>query len=295
MTRYLTLALLALAACGGDAPAPPAPEPLPATPAVPPAHAAAPSAREIPAFVAVADGELTKTASGLQYKDWTVGTGESPAAGSMVQVEYTGWLTDGKLFDSSYKRPDSFRFPLGKGKVIPGWDEGVAGMKVGGKRRLVIPAELAYGSRERPNIPANSTLVFDVELLGIAPPRVAPEKPQTVSKLEKTETGLQYHDFVVGTGPTPQPGAKVKVDYTGWLKDGTRFDSSLERPHPISFELGKGMVIAGWDQGIATMKEGGKRQLVIPSELAYGDGGRPPVIPPKSTLIFEVELVDAGE
>lgn len=292
MTRFTTFALLALTACAGEAPAPPAPEPLPAAPAPP---AAPPSARQIPAFVAVAEGELTKTASGLQFKDWTVGTGETPSAGAMVQVEYSGWLTDGKLFDSSYKRADAFRFPLGKGKVIPGWDEGVASMKVGGKRRLVIPAELAYGSRERPNIPANSTLVFDVELLGIAPPRVAPEKPQTVAKLEKTETGLQYYDLVVGTGATPQPGAKVKVDYAGWLKDGTRFDTSLERPHPIAFELGKGMVIAGWDQGIATMKEGGKRQLVIPPELAYGDGGRPPVIPPKATLVFEVELVDAGE
>jgi len=292
LTRFTTFALLALTACAGEAPAPPAPEPLPAAPAPP---AAPPSARQIPAFVAVAEGELTKTASGLQFKDWTVGTGETPSAGAMVQVEYSGWLTDGKLFDSSYKRADAFRFPLGKGKVIPGWDEGVASMKVGGKRRLVIPAELAYGSRERPNIPANSTLVFDVELLGIAPPRVAPEKPQTVAKLEKTETGLQYYDLVVGTGATPQPGAKVKVDYAGWLKDGTRFDTSLERPHPIAFELGKGMVIAGWDQGIATMKEGGKRQLVIPPELAYGDGGRPPVIPPKATLVFEVELVDAGE
>ncbi len=292
MTRFSTFALLALTACAGEAPAPPAPEPLPAAPAPP---AAPPSARQIPAFVAVAEGELTKTTSGLQFKDWTVGTGETPSAGAMVQVEYSGWLTDGKLFDSSYKRADAFRFPLGKGKVIPGWDEGVASMKVGGKRRLVIPAELAYGSRERPNIPANSTLVFDVELLGIAPPRVAPEKPQTVAKLEKTETGLQYYDLVVGTGATPQPGAKVKVDYAGWLKDGTRFDTSLERPHPIAFELGKGMVIAGWDQGIATMKEGGKRQLVIPPELAYGDGGRPPVIPPKATLVFEVELVDAGE
>jgi len=292
LTRFTTFALLALTACAGEAPAPPAPEPLPAAPAPP---AAPPSARQIPAFVAVAEGELTKTASGLQFKDWTVGTGETPSAGAMVQVEYSGWLTDGKLFDSSYKRADAFRFPLGKGKVITGWDEGVSSMKVGGKRRLVIPAELAYGSRERPNIPANSTLVFDVELLGIAPPRVAPEKPQTVAKLEKTETGLQYYDLVVGTGATPQPGAKVKVDYAGWLKDGTRFDTSLERPHPIAFELGKGMVIAGWDQGIATMKEGGKRQLVIPPELAYGDGGRPPVIPPKATLVFEVELVDAGE
>ncbi len=110
----------------------------------------------------------------------------------------------------------------------------------------------------------------------------------------KKTAELQFHDFVVGTGPSPAPGADVQVDYTGWLTDGTKFDSSLDRAAPIAFPLGQGRVIPGWDSGIATMKQGGKRQLVIPSDLAYGDQGRPPVIPGKATLIFEVELVDAG-
>ena len=111
-------------------------------------------------------GATSKTPSGLQYEDLVVGTGASPTAGQTVVVHYTGWLTDGKKFDSSVDRGQPFNFPLGKGRVIKGWDEGVATMKVGGKCKLTIPPALAYGDRGFPGaIPPNSTLVFEVELL----------------------------------------------------------------------------------------------------------------------------------
>jgi FKBP-type peptidyl-prolyl cis-trans isomerase FkpA len=111
---------------------------------------------------------LITTPSGLQYTDLKTGTGAEAKAGMNVSVHYTGWLTDGMKFDSSVDRNEPFNFPLGRGKVIKGWDEGVAGMKVGGKRKLVIPPELGYGARGAgPTIPPGATLVFEVELLGV--------------------------------------------------------------------------------------------------------------------------------
>ena len=110
----------------------------------------------------------TTTASGLTFEDLVVGDGAAAAAGQKVSVHYTGWLTDGKKFDSSKDRGEAFVFPLGRGQVIKGWDEGVQGMKVGGKRKLTIPSALAYGSRGAGGvIPPNATLVFEVELLGV--------------------------------------------------------------------------------------------------------------------------------
>ncbi len=115
----------------------------------------------------VDEAKLTKTASGLQYQDLAAGSGTEAKAGKEVTVHYTGWLTNGTKFDSSKDSNAPFVFNLGAGHVIKGWDEGVAGMKVGGKRKLVIPANLGYGSRAIDVIPANSILVFDVELLGV--------------------------------------------------------------------------------------------------------------------------------
>ena len=115
----------------------------------------------------VSRDDLETTSSGLQRADVEVGTGAEATPGRVVVVHYTGRLTNGDTFDSSRKRDEPFAFTLGAGEVIRGWDEGVAGMRVGGKRALVIPPQLGYGSRAVGPIPANSTLVFDVELLEV--------------------------------------------------------------------------------------------------------------------------------
>jgi peptidylprolyl isomerase len=110
-------------------------------------------------------------------------------------------------------------------------------------------------------------------------------------------SGIQYHDETVGTGPEPQPGQSVTVQYTGWLDDdgkrGKKFDSSRDRNQPFTFTLGRGEVIQGWDMGVATMHVGGKRTLIIPPEFGYGDRGAGGAIPPGATLIFDVELLSA--
>jgi FKBP-type peptidyl-prolyl cis-trans isomerase len=106
-----------------------------------------------------------------------------------------------------------------------------------------------------------------------------------------TPSGLQYEDLTEGSGPAAKAGDSIEVHYTGWLKDGTKFDSSLDRGRPFAFQLGAGRVIKGWDEGVAGMKVGGKRKLVIPSGLAYGTRGAADVIPANAELTFEVELL----
>lgn len=119
-----------------------------------------------PSLTGTSGAEVT-TPSGLKYTDLVVGAGPSPQPGQTVTVNYTGTLTDGTKFDSSFDHGQPYSFVIGQGKVIKGWDEGVMTMKVGGRRKLVIPPSLGYGAMPQPTIPANSTLVFDVELLGV--------------------------------------------------------------------------------------------------------------------------------
>lgn len=233
------------------------------------------------------------TASGLKVKLLQQGKGTQASKGSTVSVHYVGTLTDGKKFDSSRDRGQPIKFKLGEGRVIKGWDEGIALLKVGDKALFTIPPALGYGDREVGGglIPANSTLIFEVELMEVAE---AP-KPYDVKGKDTltTATGLKY--IVVSktkdaSAPKAEAGKTVSVHYTGMLTDGRVFDSSIERGTPIQFPLGQGQVIKGWDEGIALMQVGDKLRLIIPSELGYGAGGSGP-IPPNSTLIFDVELM----
>lgn len=124
-----------------------------------------------------------------------------------------------------------------------------------------------------------------------SPTQVEGGPPAVSGEPTATTSGLQIIDIEVGTGDSPQPGQTVEVHYTGWLADGTKFDSSLDRGQPFSCVIGVGQVIQGWDEGVASMKVGGKRRLIIPPELAYGAAGRPPVIPANAQLTFDVELL----
>jgi peptidylprolyl isomerase len=241
----------------------------------------------------VAEADYVTTDSGLKYYDFQVGEGPNPQEGEVVSLDFTAWLTDGTKIGSSLDSGEPIVFALGMGQVIPGWDEGVASMKVGGKRQLVIPPALAFGDQGAGGvIPPNATLIMEVELLSISPG--SPAAPTTVDEADyvTTDSGLKYYDFQVGDGPNPEAGQQITVQYTGWLADGTKFDSSIDRGQPATFVIGMGQVIPGWDEGLLSMKVGGKRQLVIPPELAYGAEGYSSIIPPNATLIFEIELLD---
>ena len=240
-----------------------------------------------PPDVAAPPKDAKKTASGLASKVLQAGRGgDKPNAYDNVEVHYTGWTTDGKMFDSSVTRGQPAKFPLNR--VIPGWTEGVALMTVGEKRRLWIPEKLAY--QGRPGAP-KGMLVFDVELLGITkgkPPIPAPKDVAAAPKdATKTDSGLAYKVLKKGTGTKkPEKTSNVSVHYTGWTTDGKMFDSSVQRGKPATFGVNR--VIAGWTEMVQLMTEGEKVRAWIPEKLAYqGRPGRP-----AGMLVFDIELIE---
>jgi len=241
-----------------------------------------------PSDVAAPPADATKTASGLAYKVLTPGTGtEKPLEADSVEVKYTGWTTDGKMFDSSEKRKRTAKFKL-KG-VIPGWTEGLQLMTVGQKNRFWIPVDLAYANK--PGKPAGM-LVFDVELVNIvAAPKPLPAPADVAAApadAKKTKSGLAYKVLTPGTGKEkPTADSVVEVDYTGWTTAGEMFDSSVTRGKPASFPLKR--VIPGWTEGVQLMTVGEKTRFWIPAALAYGETPARPGAP-AGDLVFDVEL-----
>lgn len=280
MIRSLAL-LLVLTACST-----PAPEAKPEEKSA----AEAPTATDIPApaDVAAPPADATVTASGLAYKVQAAGTGtQRPLDVDTVEVNYTGWTTDGKMFDSSTKRKKPAKFKLKN--VIKGWTEGLQLMVVGEKTRFWIPEDLAYAGK--PGKPAGM-LVFDVELVSITEgpkPIPAPEDVAAApSDAKKTKTGLAYKILTKGDGKEhPKADAYVEVDYTGWSTDGVMFDSSVARGKPANFALNR--VIAGWTEGVQLLVVGDKARFWIPADLAYGDTPKRPGAP-SGPLTFDIEL-----
>jgi FKBP-type peptidyl-prolyl cis-trans isomerase len=272
-------------------------DPKPALPPPPPPPAAKvpeePKGLPAPADVAAAPADAEKTASGLASKVLQPGTGKDhPSAEDTVKVHYTGWMTDGKMFDSSVTRGQPAEFPLDH--VIKGWTEGLQLMVEGEKRRFWIPGNLAYG--ETPRRPGGpfGMLVFDVELLGIKKAPPAPAVPTDVAAVpktaKKTESGLAYRVLTKGKGKVhPTAASTVKVHYTGWTTDGKRFDSSVVRGQPAEFPLNG--VIKGWTEGVQLMVEGEKARFWIPGKMAYGDEPGPPGRP-FGMLVFDIELLE---
>jgi FKBP-type peptidyl-prolyl cis-trans isomerase len=250
--------------------------------------------------------DVVTTESGLSYMDDSLGTGTEAKMGDLVSVHFTGWIVSDStnLYEdwsadstrmnhsigTSEGRPP-LKFVLGEGNFIKGSEEGIAGMKPGGKRTLIIPSENAYGEQGIGPIPPNSSLKVVITLLETKEIETVEMWEADTTKFNTTKSGLKYQILEEGSGEKVDSGDAVTVHYSGFLSDGYKFDSSVERDEPFKFVVGQRMVIPGWDEGIALLKEGDKAKFIIPPGLGYGEM---PVgkIPANSTLIFDVELID---
>jgi peptidylprolyl isomerase len=236
-------------------------------------------------------------------KTWDVkeGEGDALAADGTLECHYAGWLTNGESFDSSLSSGRSFTTALDS--VVAGWKVGLVGIKVGGIRRLYIPSELGYGKQgSGKKIGPDQDLVFEVKCLKIvkkAPAGSSTDRsPSGMSTTLPSLGGPEWKDLVQGIkivdvapgeGPECPPNATVTIHYTGWTLNGVQFDSSVSRGEPTTFGLGS--LIQGWQLAVPGMKPGGIRRMNIPWALAYGEAGRPPSIPAKADLIFEIKLI----
>lgn len=248
---------------------------------MPPHSAIAAKAKPVP-------GCKLKTPSGLGYAVLKKGKGASPKDSEFVTVNYKGSLAkNGAEFDAGR----GAQFPVAG--VIPGFAEGLKRMNPGARFRLCIPAKLGYGARALPEIPANSDLIFEVDLLKIepAPVEVARKLPPAApvaerSCVSKTSSGLGYTVKKAGSGAMPSNTDVVLINYAGFLAaDGTAFDASDRMPLPVDG------VIPGFTEGLKLMQRGGQYKLCVPAALGYGPAATGP-IPANSDLVFDVELID---
>jgi len=235
-----------------------------------------------PPDVAAPPTDALTTPSGLATKVIKAGSGsEHPSSIDLVTVHYTGWTTDGEMFDSSVARGSPAIFPLDR--VIAGWTEGVQLMVAGETRRFWIPESLAYRGKREPR----GMLVFDVELISFteSPTRPPADLKAPPSDAVKTESGLTYKVLSPGTGDRhPSSTSQVTVHYSGWTSDGRLFDSSVTRGTPSTFALNG--VIDGWTEGVQLMVEGEKARFWIPEDLAYRGQSEP-----YGMLVFDIELI----
>jgi FKBP-type peptidyl-prolyl cis-trans isomerase len=253
------------------------------------------------------------------------GSGVQPKKGDYVMLHYVGRLLNGTVFDRSLPK-EPFVFQLGYGQVMPGWDLGLPRFRVGTKGTIYVPSDLAFGQAAIGEVPAEADLIFDIELLEIlsqeaydkymsdleAKERQAYEAQlaaqfiqdkKTINdyavtnklKVKRTDSGLSYVVTKKGKGLTAQPGNTVKVHFEGFLTDGTKFYSSIDRNEPFEFTLGSGKVIAGWEEGLLFFNKGSQGWLLIPSKLGYGaapfDIGEL-TIPSNSILIFNIKVLE---
>ena len=216
---------------------------------------------------------------------------DSVAADSVAESAPVDTLTP---FADTYASGEPLEFTIGVGQVIAGWDKGILGMKVGEVRKLTIPYVMAYGENSLEGIPPYSDLYFEVELVAAEKPMEPDVFPADLNKLKWSDKGkgLKIYDEKVGSGKPAMIGTNLKVHYTGWLVSGRKFGSSKDLGKPFEVVLGAGKMIKGWEQGLDGMREGGVRWLRVSPSMGYGASAFT-MIPPNSTLVFRIELVES--
>jgi len=270
----------------------------------------------------IADNNVTVTPDelGLYIIPRKKGSGRNVKVGDFVDANIVATALTGDKFIDTYKEGKPYTLEVGTGQLGLGFERALLTMKKGSKLTLIAPSSQAFGERGiQGYIPPYSPIVYDVEILRIysademkakqakeqkeAELAAAKQKNEEQSKIDAyvkangitatpTASGLIYIEEVAGNGNKPVAGDKVKVHYTGYLLNGKKFDSSVDRGQPFEFVVGQGQVIKGWDEALTMMSEGGKAKVILPSAIAYGNRGAGNDIAPYSPLVFEIELLE---
>ncbi len=250
--------------------------------------------QSMPEFHAPDPAAQKKTASGLKYEVVSAGAGDPPAPDDAFELKYAFWNAKSELLDCTEKTGTSLKMRRADLPPLAFLKEAVDLLRPGARLRFEVPPELCFGDKAQgPQLPPNSTTIWELEMVRVmkplpVPPFAMPED----AKLKTTASGLKYEVIEEGDGVSPKMGETVKVHYAGWLTDGTLFDSSFQRGEPMDMRLG--MVIRGWNEGLQLMKPGAVYKFVIPPQLAYGPRGAPPKIPANATLVFYIKLIKVG-
>jgi FKBP-type peptidyl-prolyl cis-trans isomerase len=229
----------------------------------------------------------------LVVEDLVVGDGAEAVEGSLVDVDFVGVVYDsGKTFSSSYDAATPLRFLLGVGDAMVAWDQGLSGMREGGRRRLIIPPELGFVDQPTEEVPAGSTLVFVVDLLRVLTTvDLESDEPEVEPLAGGVPAELQVEDLVVGEGTALAAGNEaVFHSIAAFGSTGRVFDSTWARHSPVRFDLGADNYFPGWKQGVIGMQPGGRRRIVVPPELGVAADGAGQ-LPPDEALVFVVELL----
>jgi peptidylprolyl isomerase len=253
------------------------------------------------------ESQVITTDTGLMFKEDTLGTGKEVKVGDLVQFHFRGWIVQDsidlftnwvndslKMFHSigsSYEMNHPVKIIVGDENFVKGTDAGLVGMKVGGTRTIIIPSTLAYGEKGFGPIPPNTDIKLTVQLLSAKEITEVKQWDVDSSKFNSTQSGLKYAILEEGTGVTADSGDIVTVHYSGYLLDGTKFDSSVEKDEPLKFILKLQPLIPGWEEGMMYLNKGAKAKFIIPPYLGYGPLAQGK-IPANSVLVFDVEVVD---